>query len=261
MTQSQRVEAFRRERRALSAVLSTLETSEWATPSAAADWTVHDVVAHMSVGCKALLTPAILDLVRSSDIEATNEGAVASRRHWDSDRLVAEYERWSSAALRCSAVVGRTPLIHLRVPLAELGRFRLGVMLPGAMFFDHHIHLRHDILTVIDRDADGSDALRSSVVVEWMVAVMTNQMRADGLPWLDAPMNLTLVGDGGGSWTVEPGGLVTAGLTPGAPTAVRAAVEDFPIWGTARTPWTDHRIEIAGPEESVIRFLDGLNIV
>ena len=48
----------------------------------AAGWRVQDVVAHMASTYRALFGPAALELMRSKDIERTNEVLLDSRRGW-----------------------------------------------------------------------------------------------------------------------------------------------------------------------------------
>jgi len=114
---------------------------------------VKDVVAHIGSGCHALFTPASLALLRSRNIEETNDSMVAARREWTPRQVLAEFERWSGRVAALSGIVGQTPLSRVRVRLAELGRFRLGLLLTGAMVFDQHTHLRFDIAPALERSA------------------------------------------------------------------------------------------------------------
>jgi hypothetical protein len=50
---------------------------KWRTPSAAPGWRVQDVVAHLGSGCHSLFTPVSLKLLRSRDIERTNDAALS----------------------------------------------------------------------------------------------------------------------------------------------------------------------------------------
>src|SRR5690606_39474291 len=54
-----------------------------------------------------------------------------------------------------------------------------------------------------------SEANTVAVVLEWMLAVLANQLKAAVHPWLEAPLRINLTGPGGGSWTVQPDGAVT----------------------------------------------------
>ena len=49
----------------------------------------------MGSAYRALVGPAALELMRSNDIERTNDALVDQRRDWLPTRVIAEYERWS----------------------------------------------------------------------------------------------------------------------------------------------------------------------
>ncbi|WP_299565722.1 hypothetical protein [uncultured Mycolicibacterium sp.] len=44
--------------------------------------------------------------------------------------------------------------------------------------FDHHTHLHHDIAPVLGKPAPATDPADMAVVVDWMLAVWANQLRA-----------------------------------------------------------------------------------
>jgi len=73
---------------------------------------------------------------------------------------------------------------------------------------------------------------------------------------------LDLHGPGGTRRRVHPDGSLTAdpgGRTPVG--SVRGAVEGFPAWGTARTPWRRANLELSGDTAQLERLLDTVNIV
>jgi uncharacterized protein (TIGR03083 family) len=74
------VGALRRERSELLRFCADLSLADWQTPSAADGWRVQDVVAHMGSAYRALFGPAALELMRSNDIERTNDALVDHRR-------------------------------------------------------------------------------------------------------------------------------------------------------------------------------------
>ena len=165
------VGALRRERSELLTLCRDLRDADWQTPSAAAGWRVQDVVAHMGSGYRALFGPAALKLMRSNDIERTNDVFVDQRRDWAPSRVIAEYERWSQVMVHLMGPVSRTPMARAPMRMAELGRFRVGQLL-CAIVFDTHTHLRHDIAPALGRTVPGTDANRMAVVLEWMMAVL-----------------------------------------------------------------------------------------
>lgn len=104
------VGALRRERSELLRLCRDLSDEDWQRQSAAAGWRVQDVVANMGSAYRALVGPATLELMRSNDIERTNDALVDQRRDWLPTRVIAEYERWSQVMLRLIGPVSRTPL-------------------------------------------------------------------------------------------------------------------------------------------------------
>ncbi len=237
-----------------------LDDAEWCTSSAADGWRIHDVVAHLGGACHALFTPAALSLLRSSDIERSNDAMVDARRSWPRAEVFAEFERWSARAARLSMIPAVLPLGRLRLPLAELGRFPVALLLGSALVFDLHTHLRFDMASALDREAPPSDANRMAVVVEWMLAVLGNQLASTSTEWMDRPLSLRLHGQGGGTWTVDRRG-VANGASPAAVAVIDAAADHFPCWGTRRSSWRDHDIAISGDAAYGENFLDGINVV
>lgn len=89
------VGALRRERCELLTICRDLSDADWQAQSATDGWRVQDVIAHMGSSYRALFGPAALELMRSKDIERTNDVFVDRRREWPPSRILAEYERWS----------------------------------------------------------------------------------------------------------------------------------------------------------------------
>ncbi len=255
------IDALRQERAALLSFCRQLDDDEWHTPSAAQGWRVQDVVAHMGSGCHALFSPDVMALLRSTDIEGTNDRMVDRRRDWTAGRTLDEYERWSARVLVLAGAVVRTPLAGMRVRLAELGRFPARLVLGGALVFDHHTHLRHDIAPVLSRPVPGTDANRMAVVLEWMFAVLSNQLRAARPAWLQRPLAISLDGPGGGTWRVDPDGSVTPAVVSDAVTRISGTALQFPEWGTQRVGWRDRDITITGDTDYGAQFLDAVNVV
>ena len=65
-----------------------LDDTEWQTPSAAAGWSVRDVISH--IGCLLELLQAAVrgEAVPDSRIEPLNDAMVAERRTWDNTRIL-----------------------------------------------------------------------------------------------------------------------------------------------------------------------------
>ncbi len=237
-----------------------LTDRQWATPSRAQGWSVQDMVAHMGAGCRAIFTLDALKILRSNDIEKSNDMLVDQRRRRTPAQVLGEYERWSRRLIRLARVVDAGPLARIRLPLAELGQFPVNLVLCSAMTFDHYTHLRHDIAPALGLPPPPSEANTVAVVLEWMLAVLANQLKAAVHPWLEAPLRINLTGPGGGSWTVQPDGAVTT--QPGAAAAeITASALEFPEWSTRRVDWRQRDVTVSGDTGYGERFLDAVNIV
>ncbi|WP_179473548.1 maleylpyruvate isomerase N-terminal domain-containing protein [Mycolicibacterium vinylchloridicum] len=252
--------AFKAERADMLAFCAGLDPAEWRMDSRCDGWRIHDVVAHMGTGCKAMFSPAAAKMMRTNDIEAANDLLVDTRRDRSSPDVLAEYRRWSAVAAAIFPVMARRPLGGLQMQLADLGRFPLRV-LTGAMVFDHHTHLRHDMAPALGRPAPDTDANRMTVVGEWMMAVLSNQVRAAAPAWLDRPVGITLTGPGGGTWRVVPEGAVMPGVTDDCAARITGVALEFPEWGTRRASWRDRDVRITGDADYATAFLDTVNVV
>jgi uncharacterized protein (TIGR03083 family) len=255
-----RVGALRRERAELLRLCRELDVDEWHSPSAAPGWRVQDVVAHLGSSCHALFSPAALQLMRSKDIERANDVLVDQRREWTPAQTLAEYERWSNRVAGVVGAASRTPLGKVHLPLAELGRFPFRQFL-GAMVFDHHTHLRHDIAPALGRPVPDTDATRMAVVLEWMMAVLRNQLRTARPGWLDRPVALALSGPGGGRWVFGPEGGVDVETSTTVAAQIDGSTVQFPQWATRRADWRGHDLRVTGDIDYGTTFLDAVNVV
>jgi uncharacterized protein (TIGR03083 family) len=261
------VGALRAEREEVLRVLRSLSAEEWAAPSACSGWTVHDVAAHLATTFHGVVTSYIVKALRSRDIERTNDDVVAERRDWPHEQVLDEYETWSRRILRVFATIQVPPLSRVPFPIADLGRYPLGIM-ADALVFDHHCHLRLDVLAPrgpVERPAPPAGEGHMRAVVAWMVTGLP-QMSGDGLAWLDRPVALTLTGAAGGTWVVSPGprgrAVVTAANGHGASAGavVSSTTADFPLWATRRQPWREARVDVSGDEQLAARFLDSVRV-
>jgi len=260
------VDGFRAEREAILTVAKGISDDEWLLPSACAGWTVRDVLGHMACTLHGVIDPAFLPDT-GSGTEKSMEPAVADRRTWPIEAVLEEYETYSQQAADVFESVQNAPLSETMLPMGELGTHPMSI-LPSTFLFDGYTHLRNDILTPngsIDRPEPPRDAMRLGPTIEWMLA---------GLPWMcaaaldgvvDRPLALTLVGPGGGTWTISPAGIEgRVGVSEGASADVAATVtstdHDFVIWGTRRAPWRD-LVTIDGDAEYAARVLDAIKII
>jgi uncharacterized damage-inducible protein DinB len=75
------VAAFRSERTEMLDFTRSLTDDEWRAPSAAAGWSIADVVGHIAATAHNLYAPS-LEILRTKDLEASNECPVERRRSW-----------------------------------------------------------------------------------------------------------------------------------------------------------------------------------
>ena len=92
------------------AVGASLDENDWHTPSAAAGWSVQDVIIH--VGCLLELLQAAVrgDELPDSGIEALNDIQVAERRDWDSARTLDNMRKQLEQSLPVFASLQDEPL-------------------------------------------------------------------------------------------------------------------------------------------------------
>lgn len=256
-----RVAALEAERASVLQLCAGLTEAQWRCDSRAEGWRVHDVIAHLGASCHALFTPAALTLVRTQDIESANDSLVDPRRHWPSERVLEEYRKWSARVVRLARLATRTPIGGIRAPLGELGTFRLDHMLTAALVFDSHTHLHHDIAPSLGLPAPDTDANRMATVIEWMLAVLANQLRAAPPTWLPAPIALTLTGPGGGSWHIHHDGSITDTGAHSPIAVIEGPAIAFPGWGTRRTEWRACDVHVSGDTDFAARLLDDIDIV
>ncbi|MFI6438287.1 maleylpyruvate isomerase family mycothiol-dependent enzyme [Streptomyces sp. NPDC050759] len=252
--------ALRAERAEMLNFTSSLTGDEWTAPSAAAGWRIADVVAHIGATARNFYTPPSREALRATSLERLNEGPVDRRRGWSRAQVMAEYTRASRRATTLLDLVRRTPATRLRIPLVELGRYPLGLLIGGALVFDHHTHLRHDIAPALGRPAPPTDADRMRAVLTWMIAVLSNQVAQAPVTGLDARVALTLTGPGGGTWWFDEAGALAPSDGKVA-SHVTAPAPTFPDWGTQRSSWRDSDVTVTGDTELAARFLDIVNVI
>lgn len=260
MSVPDRARAYNDERAALISFCESLGPADWRMNSRAAGWSIADVVAHMGSGCHAMFSPSALAIVRGSDVERVNDDMVEIRRERAPAEVFAEYRRWSRVFGTVMPPLLRTPVGRARMPLAELGKFRMRLLL-SALVFDTHTHLRHDMAPALGRPAPGTDANRMAAVLEWMTAVLSNQLTIAKPGWLDRPLSLELTGPGGGVWRIAPDGSVTPGRAEPAAARITGSALEFPEWGTRRASWRQRDVVLGGDADYAAVFLDAMNIV
>ncbi|MGX1804131.1 maleylpyruvate isomerase family mycothiol-dependent enzyme [Nocardia sp. NPDC055321] len=261
MTRSESLAAIRAERAAVLDFLRTLSAADWARPSAAAGWSVQDVVTHMTGAVRASITPAALRLIFSRAVERTNERVLSESRSRTPQQTLHDFETWSARGIAGLSLFTAPGLTRIPLRIGELGWYPLRD-LPGLYVFDWHTHLRHDLAPALDRPAPPTDDARMRALIAWLMTLLEHSHR-EQLSWLTAPIALTFTGPGASTWTVGPAPALRVHPTaPPAPAAhVYTASLDFPAWSTTRRAWRDCDVTIDGDSEVAARFLDSINLV
>src|SRR5829696_4175855 len=109
------VAALRSERTEMLDFTRSLTDDEWRAPSAAAGWSIADIVGHIAATAHNFYAPS-LEILRTKDLEASNEGPVERRRSCDpraGDDGVREIEPASDLARQCDQTItcGATALL------------------------------------------------------------------------------------------------------------------------------------------------------
>ncbi|WP_181063379.1 maleylpyruvate isomerase N-terminal domain-containing protein [Nocardia nova] len=253
---------LRDERRAVLEFCGELNEEQWAAPSAAAGWSVAEVVIHMTTGARALLTPSAAAIVATRDLERLNEQLVDEKRSHTTRHVLPDFDAWSRRGVRALSVFTAAGIRRVQLPIGELGWYRLD-LIPAMLLFDWHTHLRHDIAPALDLPPPPTDALRMNAILTWLTVLLERSHR-EALSWLDAPVALTFTGPGGGTWRIEPRGgrlRVRPGQAAGAAAHIAALALEFPQWGTRRLPWRAGAVAITGDAELGARVLDAINLV
>jgi hypothetical protein len=248
------------------AVGSGLSEREWQTPSAATDWTVHDVVNHVGALLELLQAAVRGEAVPNSAIEALNDVVVAQRRSWDHGRTLDNLHKQLEQAVPVFSSLQEEPMASAQTPLLDLGTYPLHAI--ADMFtFDMTTHLRYDILAPrgpITRELPPLDETRLAPSVSWLLGGIP-QMQPDLARHLRAPLALHLTGPGAqkvlinadaGAITVQP----FASAANNAATTLTSTSEDFLAWSTTRVPWRQ-LVSVDGDQAVAAEFLDALNLI
>ncbi len=232
-----------------------LTDEEWTMPSDCAGWQVRDVYAHMGGVFHGVVDPAFMRTGDDpNDMESGMEVAVAERRSWPVADVLAEYIEYSGQAIEQFAGLQVEGMAELEIPMGNLGTHPLHI-LANAFVFDAYCHLRNDLLAPygpIEGPLPEPSAAHVAPILEWMLAGLP-QMCADGLAFMDSPVVLEIIGEGGTTTLFGPAGdpKVTISTTPDA----------FIRWGTSRSDWRDEGVILVGDEAYGAAFCDAVNVI
>jgi uncharacterized protein (TIGR03083 family) len=196
-----------------------LDDTEWQTPSAAAGWSVRDVISH--IGCLLELLQAAVrgEAVPDSGIEPLNDAMVAERRGWDNTRILENVQKQLEQAIATFIPLQDEPNASVEAPMLDLGTYPLHAI--ADMFtFDMTTHLRYDIVAPrgpITRQLPPLDELRLGPSVSWLLGGIP-KMQADLASHLIAPMALQLTGPAAANILISNEGASSPSTQYGHPT-------------------------------------------
>jgi hypothetical protein len=250
----------------VSGLIGALDDGEWATASAAAGWTVKDVVTHFGDLLGILASAIAGTLSTDLGIERLNDTHIAAKSSWSPGHAVADLERQQVALLPQLESLQEEPAASTQAQLLDLGSYPLQAI-PDMFAFDFYTHLRWDILAprgpLTGHDVPAPDEVRLKPAVGWLLAGIP-KMQAGIRDSLAKPVTLALTGPGGGTWLLDPETeLITVTATDpenAAAARIESTTHAFTAWASTRLPWRDH-VTVTGDESIAGTFLDALNLV
>jgi uncharacterized protein (TIGR03083 family) len=197
------------ENRKFADQLRSLDTDDWARPTACELWDVRAMAAHVVGAAAAQISPReFLRQVRAGKPvvaqigaqywwDGMNEIQVRERASLTNDELIAEWvansEKARAARAKLPRLIARLPLLNLPAPV---GRQPLAYLFDIGFTRDVWAH-RIDIAAAtghpMDLDADHDGRIVADIVAEWATTH-------------GEPFTLELTGPAGGSYTADGGG-------------------------------------------------------
>ena len=245
---------------------SALTENDWQMASAAAGWTVHDVVIHVGALLEVLQAAVRGETLPDSGIEALNDVIVSQRRDWDSARILDNLHKQLEQSLPVFSSLQEEPKASTQTQMFDLGAYPLHAI--ADMFtFDMTTHLRYDILAPrgpITRDLPPLDDVRLTTCVRWLLGGIP-KMQPTLAGHLSAPLVLRLTGPGAQDVLISAdAGTITVGPVDStandAAATLTSTSEDFLAWSTTRLPWRQ-LVSIDGDPIVAAAFLDALNLI
>src|SRR6201998_424832 len=242
-----------------------LDDTAWQTPSAAAGWSVRDVISH--IGCLLELLQAAVrgEAVPDSGIEALNDPMWAERGTWANTRILENVQKQLEQAIETFIPLQDEPMASVEAPMLDLGTYPLHGI--ADMFtFDMTTHLRYDILAPrgpIDRQLPTLDEPRLGPSVSWLLGGIP-KMQADLASHLIAPLALRLTGPAAANILISAeAGIITVNTfrsSDKAAATLTSTTADFLGWSTTRLPWRA-LVDVAGDDKVAGEFLDAINLI
>lgn len=246
-------------------VAQSLDEGEWQTPSAAAGWSVQDVVSH--VGCLLEVLQAAVrgEELPDSGVERLNEVMVTGRRDWDAARTLNNVQKQFDQAIALFLPLQEPPMASVETQMLDLGTYPLHAI--ADMFtFDMTAHLRYDILGPrgpINRRLPMLDETRLGPAVSWLLGGIA-QMQPALAEHFTAPLALHVTGPGARDVLIRAqSGVISVDplLAPDdAVATLTSTTTDFLAWSTTRLPWRQ-LVTVEGDQSAAAAFLDAINLV
>jgi uncharacterized protein (TIGR03083 family) len=246
-------------------IAQSLNEAEWQTPSAAAGWSVQDVVSH--VGCLLEVLQAAVrgETLPHTGIESLNEAMVAERRDWDNMRILENVQKQFEQGIAMFIPLQDEPMASVETRMFDLGTYPLHAI--ADMFtFDITTHLRYDILAPrgpINRQLPPLDETRLGPSVSWLLGGIP-KMQPNLAGHLTAPLALHLTGPGARNVLIraQAGAIFVDPLRSpdNAAATLTSTIADFLAWSTTRLPWRT-LVTIEGDQSAATTFLDAINLI
>ena len=212
------------------AILADLGPDQWSSPSAAAGWSVRDVVVHLAQTeegvTRSLATPVNAWTTRDWPLDEAVDALV----HADDTPADAVFERWRAARRASVAALGRAdPTVAVRWAAAPLKPKTLAT----TRLAEHWAHAL-DICEPLSVPYDDTDRLRH---IAWLGhATLPYAMDLAGLDHVQ--IRCTLEAPSGALWTFGP---------DTAPAWIRGSGGAFCRVGARRLGAADSGLEVSGP--------------
>jgi uncharacterized protein (TIGR03083 family) len=246
-------------------VAKTFTDAEWQTPSAAAGWSVQDVVTHLGCLLGDLVAAVRGQPLPDVGVERLNDIQVSEQPYRTGAETIAFLTDQLTEALVAFTPLQDEPTASTETPMLDLGSYPLHAI-PDMFTFDLTTHLRYDILAPrgpIARDLPPLDEIRLGPAVAWLLGGIP-KMQPDLVHAVTAPLALTLIGPAGRDVVIdaENGHIV---VTPAhsrsteVAAVITSATSDFLAWSTGRLNWRSV-VSIDGDHGAAQTFLTALNL-
>ena len=183
----------------LLALLRRLDDDQWQAPTDCAEWTVHQLVAHLLGAAESTASPRVLvhqlrlgrrERAGGPLVDGINAVQVREREGRTPAQLLAELERAAGKGVRARRRLP-APVRAVRLPLGEpLGVRPLGYLM-GCIYtrdaWQHRADISRAVAQPMELTADHDGLVVADIVSEWLAIHRQ-------------PCRLTLTGPAGGQW-------------------------------------------------------------